>query len=184
MKILRVVDDKVKVDHTLCYRSGTLIVHSLGTIEHTRDGFHSKQYITPPGFSSSRIFWSFTKPKTRTVYIMRIVRSQNNAAAYMVTAADAPTITFQGDNVNKLFNDINKRVLTINRNYFSHGDLSSVYPMARSKQNKMAFCLNGAQVSIHFLNGPPAITQTTFFNIHISSCHAQIVFWLRRGFHP
>ena len=47
MKIIRVVDDKVQVDHTVCYQSGTSIVHSLGTIEHTRDGFHSKQYITP-----------------------------------------------------------------------------------------------------------------------------------------
>ena len=148
MKILRVVDEKeAEVDPALCYRSGSLIVHSLGKIEHTRDGFHSKHYITPPGFSSTRIFWSFVKPKTRTVYIMRIVRSPQNSAFYIVTAADAPAETFQGDNVSKVYGAIMKRVMDRNKGSFSHGDLFSVFPMARSKNNRNAFCLNGPQVS-------------------------------------
>lgn len=38
-----------------------------------------------------------------------------------------------------------KRVWDLNKCYFSHGDLSSVFPMTRSKNNRNAFCLNGPQ---------------------------------------
>ncbi len=146
MKILRIVDDKVQADPELCYRSGTLVVHSLGKIEQDCDGFHSQKYITPPGFFSTRIFWSFVKPKTRTVYIMRILKSPKNTALYLATAADAPTINFRGVNVVKIYNDIMKRVLEINKEFFSAGDQLSIYPMIRSKKNKNGFCLNGPQV--------------------------------------
>ena len=147
MKVLRVVDESLEPEDSLCYRSGTLIVHSLGKIEGDCDGFHSKSYITPPGFASTRIFWSFVKPKTRTVYMMRIVETQSKSVMYTVTAADAPTETFQSNSVAKVYNTIMKRVWELNKGYFSHEDLSSVFPMARSKKNKNAFCLNGPQVS-------------------------------------
>jgi hypothetical protein len=147
MKILRIVDDTVQTAPELCYRSGTLIVHSLGKIEQDRDGFHSKQYITPPGFSSTRIFWSFVKPRTRTVYVMRILRTPNNTAIFMATAADAPSSNFSGESAGKVFTEIMEKVSKANHMYFSHGDLTSVFPMVRSKKNKNGFCLNGPQVS-------------------------------------
>jgi hypothetical protein len=147
MKTLRVGDDDSNVDSHLCLRSGSLVIHSLGTIDDDRDGFHSKRYITPLGFTSSRIFWSFTKPKTRTVYLMRIVQSKENVASFVATASDAPTVNFRSDDVNALYNDIIDRVLDVNKDFFSHGDLLSVFPMVRSKKNRHGFCLNGPQVS-------------------------------------
>lgn len=147
MKILRVEEDDTNIQSHLCYRSGSLVIHSLGKIDEDRDGFHSKSYITPSGFTSSRIFWSFSQPKTRTVYIMRIVQSKDNVANFIASAADAPTVIFEGGDVNTLYNDIVDRVLNVNKDFFSHGDLLSVFPMERSKKNKTGFCLNGPQVS-------------------------------------
>ncbi len=145
MKILKVVDDRYEADTSLCYRSGSLVVHSLGKIESDKDGFHSKEYILSAGFSSTRIFWSFVKPKTRTVYFMNIIRSPKNTAFFTVTAADAPSQVFKGDDVSKVYNDVMQRVKNMNKDFFSHGDLFSVYPMERSKNNRPAFCLNGPQ---------------------------------------
>mmetsp|Transcript_12377 Transcript_12377/g.23194 ORF Transcript_12377/g.23194 Transcript_12377/m.23194 type:complete len:2389 (-) Transcript_12377:1254-8420(-) len=145
MKILRVGEDDPNVDSHLCYRSGSLIIHSLGKIDEDQDGFHSKSYITPSGFTSTRIFWSFTKPKTRTVYVMRIVQSKDNIANFIASAADAPTVHFKSHDVNTLYNDIIDKVCGVNKDFFSHGDLFSVFPMVRSKTNKHGFCLNGPQ---------------------------------------
>jgi len=145
MKILRVAEEKAEVDPSHCIRSGTLVVHSLGQIEPERDGFHSQQYITPHGYSSTRIFWSFMEAKTRTVYFMRIIRSKKNTAFYTVTAADCPTQTFKGDDVCSVYDEIMERVRNVNKDYFSHGDHASVFPMVRSLKNRGAFCLNGPQ---------------------------------------
>ena len=174
MKILRVADENIESDDNLCYRSGSLIVHSLGKIEEDCDGFHSKSYITPPGFASTRIFWSFVQPKTRTVYMMRIVRSPSNTAIYIVTAADAPTETFQSNSATKLYTDIMKRVWDLNKCYFSHGDLSSVFPMTRSKNNRNAFCLNGPQVSLLRLHSDNFGQYFSPLTILL-----QLVFWFR-----
>jgi hypothetical protein len=78
---------------------------------------------------------------------MRIVQSKENVASFVATASDAPTVNFRSDDVNALYNDIIDGVLDVNKDFFSHGDLLSVFPMVRSKKNRHGFCLNGPQVS-------------------------------------
>jgi len=153
MKTLRVaptnnkdISDYVPETKT-CYRLGTLVVHSLGIIEQDCDGFHSKQYITPPGYTSTRIFWSFVKPKARTLYVMKIGRSVKNTAVYSIVAADAPSSPFQGNNASKVCNQIMDRVHETNKHFFAtRGDVFSVFPMERTKEDKkLGYCLNSAQ---------------------------------------
>lgn len=145
MKILRVVDEKVEFEPDLCYRSGALVVHSLGEIQVDCDGFHCKEYITPPGFCSTRIFWSFVKPKTRTLYIMQILRSKDNTPLFQLRAADATSLNFQSSDINNLYKEVMAKVWEVNKDFFSHNDLFSAFPMMRSKNNKKGFCLNGPQ---------------------------------------
>ncbi len=129
-----------------CLRLGSLVVHSVGKIQTDIDGFHNRYYIMPPGYTSTRIFWSFVKPKTRTLYFMKIERSSLNLPLFLLTAADAPSKTFQGDDVKKVYREVMEKVWEMNKEYFSHGDLFSVFPMQRSrKQGRNAFCLNGPQ---------------------------------------
>lgn len=52
---------------TICYRIGTLTVHSLGNIVIGNPNFHSETSIFPLGFRSTRIFWSST-PYKRCLY--------------------------------------------------------------------------------------------------------------------
>lgn len=152
MKVLRIVENDIDIDHELSIRSGSLVIHSLGTIVQDEDGFHSQDYITPLGFTSTRIFWSFMKPKTRTVYMMRIIRSENSKPLFVAIAADAPNAIFQHESVTKVYQDIMTRVWEMNNQFFSRGDLTSVYPMMRSEKNRGGFCLNGPQVGSDFGN--------------------------------
>jgi histone-lysine N-methyltransferase SETD1 len=145
MKILRVVDEKVELEADLCYRSGALVVHSLGEIQVDCDGYHSNEYIMPPGFCSSRIFWSYVKPKTRTLYLMQILRSEDNKPLFQLRAADSPSENFHSFDISKLYKEVMTKVWEMNKGFFSHNDLFSVHPIVRSKKNKKGFCLNGPQ---------------------------------------
>ncbi len=147
MKALKInIPNDIEVDRNLSIRCGSLVVHSLGYIQTDIDGFHSKYYITPPGYTSTRIFWSFTQPRTRTLYFMKIERSSKNLPQFVLTTSDAPSKTFQSDDVAKLYTEIMTKVEDTNRDYFSYGDLCSIFPMKRKwKKGQKAFCLNGPQ---------------------------------------
>jgi len=67
-------DVAVNADSDVCYRVGSLIIHSLGEIETNHDGFHSESYIYPPGYVATRIFWSTVFPRTRATYVLKIDR--------------------------------------------------------------------------------------------------------------
>ncbi len=127
-------------------RCGALVVHSLGQIQTEIDGFHSENYIMPPGFTSTRIFWSYKKAKTRTLYFMKIERTSKNLLKFSLTTADEPSNVFRGEDVNKIYREVMKLVSNVNKSYFSDGDLFSIYPMNRKKVNGMrTFNLNGPQ---------------------------------------
>ena len=149
MKTLRVSGDKefVLQPDSSCYRVGTLVIHSLGKIEGDNDGFHSENYITPPGFSSSRIYWSYMHEKRRTVYFMRIERSPKNRARFCLIAADDFNSPIESEDIFEVYKELMKRVSRMYKKYYSDGDMYSIYPMRRKKSKKKHYCLNGPQVS-------------------------------------
>ena len=84
--------------------------------------------------------------------MMRIIRSENSKPLFVAIAADAPNAIFQHESVTKVYQDIMTRVWEMNNQFFSRGDLTSVYPMMRSEKNRGGFCLNGPQVGSDFGN--------------------------------
>nr|CDS34159.1 histone lysine N methyltransferase MLL3 [Hymenolepis microstoma] len=62
----------------LILRSGTLVLNSLGQLlpDHVDSGrFHTPDYIYPVGFSTTRIYWSFRRPRHRCHYLCTIADS-------------------------------------------------------------------------------------------------------------
>ena len=157
MKTLIVSTDKVKYekhekevtdssDGNLCSRVGTLVVHALGEIDTEHDGFHSKDYITPPGYLSTRIFWSTMKPRSRTVYMLKVEMSASGKPCFVVTPGDNPAATIKAVTPAQAYSTLVDRVNICNADHFSHGDLFSRLPTPR-RSSKKTFGLNAAQVS-------------------------------------
>ena len=137
------IDECIEKDSFL--RIGSLTVHSLGAIDEKLDGFHSKDYITPPGYIATRIFWSICKPKTRTVYVLKVENVQGNAI-FSATPGDDPGAEIRGRSADKVYKALLKLVHEANRDHFSHGNMFSKLPMLRNFE-KRAYGLNAAQVS-------------------------------------
>lgn len=131
-------------DGDLCYRVGALVVHSLGCIETNYDGFHSENYITPPGYVATRIFWSSSKPRSRTIYFLK-VESDNNLPRFVITPGDNLSVQFTGGSAAQAYAALLDRVRRINNDMFSQGDLLSKLPAVRRTRRK-TFGLNGPQV--------------------------------------
>jgi hypothetical protein len=131
----------------LCPRLGALVVHALGTIDVTNDGFHSEDYITPPGYVASRIFWSMKQPRTRTVYILRVERSSKNKAIFSILPGDMPDAKIVGSSALHVYATLMDKIRRVNANHFSQGDEFSLLPMSRRTRRK-TFGLNGAQVCL------------------------------------
>jgi hypothetical protein len=129
----------------LCLRVGALVLHSLGTIEQHHDGFHSENYITPPGYVASRIFWSTVRPRVRTLYVLKIEQPSPKETLYSILPGDNPSGKITGNSVSQVYSTLMDRVRKVNANYFSQGDLLSKLPMLRRTRRK-SFGLNGAQV--------------------------------------
>ena len=130
-------------------RVGALVVHSLGVIEQERDGFHCENYITPPGYLASRIFWSTVNPKTRTVYLMSVEKSSAGKPVFTITPADNPFARIKASSCMQAYNILMQRVTEANKSHFSRGDPFSRLPTER-KSTKGAFGLNGHQVCLFF----------------------------------
>lgn len=135
--------DNSEID--LFFRLGALVVHSLGTIEQKIDGFHTEDYITPPGYVASRIFWSSVYPRTRTVYIVKIEKCPEGRARFEIIAGDAPTAKIAGSSVTQVYSMLMKRIQALNSSHFSKGDPYSKLPVARKTKRK-TYGLNGPQV--------------------------------------
>lgn len=132
----------------LCIRVGSLIVHALGNIVQDVDGFHVEDYIYPEGYVATRIFWSMVTPRTRTVYVLKVERSNGKdgatGALFSITPGDSPSSKIRGRFLSQVYKTLVDRVKKVNSKYFSQGDLFSKLPMVR-KSRKKFFALNGPQ---------------------------------------
>jgi F/Y-rich N-terminus/PHD-like zinc-binding domain/PHD-finger len=137
--------DVLGIGVDLCPRLGALVVHSLGTIDTIHDGFHTEDYITPPGYVATRIFWSAKQARTRTVYVLRVERSDKNKAIFSILPGDDPDRKIVAASALQAYASLMDRVRKMNAEHFSHGDEFSVLPMNRRTRRK-TFGLNGAQV--------------------------------------
>eukprot|EP00562_Extubocellulus_spinifer_P012734 CAMPEP_0178547080 /NCGR_PEP_ID=MMETSP0697-20121206/4490_1 /TAXON_ID=265572 /ORGANISM="Extubocellulus spinifer, Strain CCMP396" /LENGTH=1996 /DNA_ID=CAMNT_0020179701 /DNA_START=128 /DNA_END=6118 /DNA_ORIENTATION=- len=131
----------VSSDSNLCYRLGSLVVHSLGRIEQDIDGFHSEQYITPPGYTATRIFWSYQAPKRRTVYVIK-VNKEGTRPVFTIVAADASDTPITCKSMFDAYATLIDRVRQ--RNAFSLGSNFSHLPRIRTKEDKV-YGLNAPQ---------------------------------------
>jgi len=139
----------VSAEAELCTRVGSLIVHSFGAIEGNRDGFHSENYITPPGYVATRIFWSSVHPRTRTGYVVKIDRNSlgDGGPWYTIVPGDAPSTKIEGTSFNEVYTALIERVRKVNSDFFSQNDPLSRMPVVRRTRRK-TFGLNGPQVSM------------------------------------
>jgi len=148
MKPLKIHQEDCKpaalAESSMCFRLGALVVHSLGSIEQDHDGFHSKQYITPPGYTATRIFWSFRHIRKRTLYVMRVIRAEEAKPIFTISAADDPTTVIRGRSVNEVYNALNDRICKATHSMYSHGDFCSPLPIKRNHKKKI-YGLNGPQ---------------------------------------
>jgi len=154
MEILIVAQEKSKTssekdsdsnDASFCPRYGALLVHNFGEIEQNCDGFHTKDYIMPVGYTATRIFWSTMKAKERTVYVLKIEKkSISGNALFSITPGDDPINKITAPSVFQAYSILMERVLKANSSEFSHGDLYSKLPTER-KSVRRFFGLNGPQ---------------------------------------
>lgn len=153
MEALIVAQEKSKVspdkdsdanNTSVCPRYGALLVHSLGEIEQSCDGFHSEDYIMPVGYTATRIFWSTVKAKERTVYVLKIEKLASGNPMFSITPGDDPMNKIKASSASKAYKILMDRVLDANASEFSHGDLYSKRPTMR-KSSKKCFGLNGPQ---------------------------------------
>eukprot|EP00980_Cylindrotheca_fusiformis_P028446 scaffold22599_cov139-Cylindrotheca_fusiformis.AAC.37 len=150
MKTLIIAPEKSKAEQSesagvnLCSRVGALVVHSLGEIEQECDGFHNADYITPPGYVATRIYWSTVHPRRRTVYVMTIDMGTGTKPTFTITPADNPTASIKASSSQHAYNVLMKRVDKANESHFSQGDLFSKLPTKRQSR-KGIFGLNGPQ---------------------------------------
>eukprot|EP00550_Attheya_septentrionalis_P001541 CAMPEP_0198291046 /NCGR_PEP_ID=MMETSP1449-20131203/8703_1 /TAXON_ID=420275 /ORGANISM="Attheya septentrionalis, Strain CCMP2084" /LENGTH=1902 /DNA_ID=CAMNT_0043989637 /DNA_START=351 /DNA_END=6059 /DNA_ORIENTATION=+ len=148
MKIMTFAGDRETSDRDMvnfCYRVGSLIVHSLGEIEQDHDAFHSRHYITPPGYMATRVFWSSQTAQQRTLYALKIDRSKSGTPLFSITPTDDPGGEISCRTAVEAYNTLMKRVLKTNHKFFSQpDDMFSFLPMVRAPGQK-AFGLNAAQ---------------------------------------
>jgi hypothetical protein len=137
-------DTAAVTEADLCSRVGSLVVHSLGTIEQRHDGFHSENYIMPPGYVATRIFWSTIRPRERTVYVLKIEQPTLKQPVFSILPGDNPSGKITGSSVSQVYTTLMDRVRKVNSEHFSQGDLLSKLPMIRRTRRK-TFGLNGAQ---------------------------------------
>ena len=152
MKALMVAPDKKSTDvqaseltnEELCTRIGGLVVHNLGKIEQSKEGYYSENYIWPIGYFATRIFWSCVEPRQRTVYILQVGEGDEGRVEFSITPADNASGRFRGHSISTVYASLVERVRKVNVMHFSHGDLFSTLPMARRSRRK-TFGLNGPQ---------------------------------------
>ena len=131
-------------DTSFCPRYGAILVHALGEIEQNRDGFHTKDYIIPLGYTATRIYWSTMKPKQRTVYVLKIEKSARGKPLFCITPGDNPLGKIKASSATQAYNILMERVKDTNDSEFSHGNLYSKLPTERHSFKKF-FGLSGPQ---------------------------------------
>lgn len=97
------------------------MVFDVGSIVTDSDSFNSEDFIYPLGFSATRIFWSATKPRTRTVWSIRITEGKGGGPLFSVTPADDQGGTIEGPVPARVFKTLWRKVQTVNRACYSGG---------------------------------------------------------------
>ena len=129
----------------LCVRVGGLVVHSLGKIDQSKEGYFSQDHVFPLGYFATRIFWSSVEPRKRTVYILQVSEGDvDGRVEFSITPADNTSGKIRGHSMSTVYSSLLERVRKVNSRYYSHGDLFSTLPMARRSRRK-TFGLNGPQ---------------------------------------
>lgn len=150
-KKLRVISENGQNDNAdddnFAFRYGTLTVHTLGKIEQNQDGFHCKDYITPLGYTATRIFWSYRGTKKRTLYVLKVDQSPLGKPVFSITAADDANSRIQGHNMDEVYDTVMKRVRAKNLEAFHDGNMFSFLPVRRKCQTGTIFNHNAPQVS-------------------------------------
>lgn len=139
------VNDAETGEGEICLRVGALTVHSLGKIDLDTDNFHSENYITPPGYVATRIFWSMKDPRSRTVYVLKVFKSPDGRAEFAIIPGDDPVSAVRANSFSLAYGQFMDRLRKLSFEYFSQGDVQSRLPMTR-RSRKRTFGLNGPQV--------------------------------------
>lgn len=119
-------------------------MHSLGAIEEDVDGFHSEKYIMPPGYTATRIYWSYQAPRTRTVYVLKVDR-KGTKAMFSIIAADDPSTAIRTRSMADAYDILMSRVRK--QNPMAKLNEWTELPRARGENNK-AYALNAPQVRL------------------------------------
>jgi len=124
-------DHLINLDGSIT-RIGALVLHDLGEIVTDSDNFHDSMYIYPRGFTSTRIFWSASTPRLRTVYNLRIVESQGRAL-FVIRAADDRSVVITSHSADDAYEQLLQKVKRTNGDYFSRPyDKHSSLPVWRN----------------------------------------------------
>lgn len=142
-----ITNDAEAGEWDICLRVGALTVHSLGKIDLDSDNFHSENYITPPGYVATRIFWSIKDPRSRTLYVLKVFKLPDGRAEFAIIPGDDPASAIHANSLQLAYGQLIDRMRKATFSYFSQGDLKSRLPMTR-RSRKKTFGLNGPQVFI------------------------------------
>ena len=149
MRAMKVVIEGEPERSNSALRIGTLVVHSLGSIEQDIDGFHTAEHIMPNGYVATRIFWSCIKPRTRTLYVLKIDKDIDRLPLFSIIPADNLKSPFIGRSSHEAYDKMMKCIHQVNQDSFSQNDLYSKLPMRRvPRNNPPDFMLNAPQVSM------------------------------------
>ena len=139
-------------------RLGALVVHSLGEISQSSDLYHTKDYIYPLNYTATRIFWSASVERTRTLYILRVTAG-DKGPLFSIRSADNEHFGLQGGDLNAVVKELYARVLAVNRKYFksveddkgSNACLPTVRGLKWKEQGTM---MSVDDARVYGINGP------------------------------
>ncbi|VDD76828.1 unnamed protein product [Mesocestoides corti] len=95
-------------------RIGSVILHNVGQLlphQIENENFHSRKYIYPVNFLSTRIYWSMRRPGQRALYHCEIKES-NGRPLFQVTSVDKglPDVVLQNEDCNELWKEISRTI--------------------------------------------------------------------------
>ncbi|KNC49964.1 uncharacterized protein AMSG_11904 [Thecamonas trahens ATCC 50062] len=82
----------------------------LGSIVVDRLAFHSRKYVYPAGYKSSRSWWSAVNPTEHTTYTSEVIDAGGRAPIFRVTPADNPESATHADNATGAWTPFSKIV--------------------------------------------------------------------------
>ena len=97
-------------------------------------------------YIATRIFWSFKRSLTRTLYILRVDRSSKGNPIFSIRDTKEPNAVIRGKSLDEAYNILMELVMKANSSVFSSpSNPISVKPVKRQKND--TFGLNAPQVS-------------------------------------